>query len=163
MAGVGVKLKRIYEKKSITASVFGIGYSVVITVAPILFIVVSVWAMEKVLGFANESYLTRDLFSSMLLYIFIFSLLAVHLLFSPVLSRFVQDAIFEERYGDVMPCYQIGLDDAGLWLRPRSGVFPVGAFCGWRGGRFCVSRLLRLYGNDFRAVLHDLPLYLQGL
>ena len=68
MAGVGVKLKRIYEKKSITASVFGIGYSVIITVAPILFIVVSVWAMEKVLGFANESYLTRDLFSSMLLY-----------------------------------------------------------------------------------------------
>lgn len=109
MAGVGVKLKRIYEKKSIAANVFGIGYSVIITIAPVLFIVVSVWVMENMLGFANESYLTRDLFSNMILYIFIFSLLAVHLLFSPVLSRFVQDAIFEERYGDVMPCYQIGL------------------------------------------------------
>jgi uncharacterized membrane protein len=31
MAGVGVKLKHIYEKKSITANVFGIGYSVIIT------------------------------------------------------------------------------------------------------------------------------------
>lgn len=109
MAGVGVKLKHIYEKKSITANVFGIGYSVIITIAPMLFIVASVWAMENVLGFADEDYLTRDLFSSVILYIFVFSLLAVHLLFSPVLSRFVQDAIFEERYGDVMSCYQIGL------------------------------------------------------
>lgn len=109
MAGVGVKLKRIYEKKSITTSAVGIGYSIIITIAPMLFIVVSVWAMENMLGFADESYLTRDLFSGMIMYIFIFSLLAVYLLFSPVLSRFVQDAIFEERYEDVMPCYQIGL------------------------------------------------------
>lgn len=109
MAGVGIKLKHIYEKKSIAANAFGIGYSVIITIAPMLFIVVSVWAMENVLGFANESYLTRDLFSSVLMYIFIFSLLAVHLLFSPVLSRFLQDAIFDERYEDVMPGYQVGL------------------------------------------------------
>ena len=36
MAGVGVKLKRIYEKKSITANVFGVGYSILITIAPLL-------------------------------------------------------------------------------------------------------------------------------
>lgn len=124
--GVGVKLKRIYEKESIAANVFGIGYSVIITIAPVLFIVVSVWAMENVLDFANESYLMRDLFSSIILYTFIFSLLAVHLLFSPVLSRFVQDAIFEERYGDVMPCYQIG-----LLLTMLFGCIPGALFSLW--------------------------------
>lgn len=126
MAGVGVKLKNIYEKKSISASVFGIGYSVIITVAPMLFIIVSIWAMETMLGFADESYLARDLFSSMILYIFIFSLLAVYLLFSPVLCRFVQDAIFEERYEDVMPCYQIG-----LLLTVLFGCVPGALFSLW--------------------------------
>lgn len=163
MAGVGVKLKRIYEKKSITASVFGIGYSVMITVAPILFIVVSVWAMEKVLGFANESYLTRDLFSSMLLYIFIFSLLAVHLLFSPVLSRFVQDAIFEERYGDVMPCYQIGLlmtlvfgcvpgAAFSLWVHFAGGVEAGFVFLGYCG---YTAMILVLYSMIYLSICKD--------
>ena len=87
MAGVGVKLKRIYEKKSITANVFGVGYSILITIAPLLFIAICIWVMEYVLGFGSESYLNRELFSSTILYIFIFSLLAVHLLFSPVLAR----------------------------------------------------------------------------
>lgn len=126
MAGVGIKLKRIYEKKSITADIFGIGYSVIITIAPMLFIVASVLVMENMLGFGNEDYLIRDLFSCTILYIFVFSLLAVHLLFSPVLSRYVQDAIFEERYDDVMPCYQ-----TGLLLTLLLGCIPGIIFCFW--------------------------------
>lgn len=126
MAGVGTKLSRIYEKKSIAANVCGIGYSILITIAPMLFSVATIWGMERVLGFADESYLTKDLFSSMILYIFIFSLLAVYLLFSPVLSRFVQDAIFEERYDDVMPCYHIGLLMTMLF-----GCIPGAVFSLW--------------------------------
>lgn len=124
MAGVGVKLKRIYGKKSITADILGIGYSVIITIAPMIFIVACILVMESVLGFGNEEYMTRELFSCTLLYIFVFSLLAVHLLFSPVLSRYVQDAIFEERYADVMPCYQIG-----LFLTLLFGCIPGLLFC----------------------------------
>lgn len=163
MAGVGVKLKRIYEKKSITANVFGIGYSVIITVAPMLFIVVSVWAMENVLGFANENYLTRDLFSSTILYIFVFSLLAVHLLFSPVLSRFVQDAIFEERYGDVMSCYQIGLLMTllfgcipgalfSLWVYVVGGVEAGFVFLGYCG---YTAMIFVLYSMVYLSVCKD--------
>lgn len=163
MAGVGVKLKRIYEKKSIAANVFGIGYSVIITIAPMLFIVVSVWAMENVLGFADESYLTRDLFSSVILYIFIFSLLAVHLLFSPVLSRFVQDAIFEERYGDVMPCYQIGLLLTllfgcipgalfSLWVYAVGGVEAGFVFLGYCG---YTAMIFVLYSMVYLSICKD--------
>ena len=126
MAGVGVKLKRIYEKKSITANVFGVGYSILITIAPLLFIAICIWVMEYVLGFGSESYLNRELFSSTILYIFIFSLLAVHLLFSPVLARYMQDAIFEERYEDVMPSYQIG-----LLLTLILGSIPGALFSAW--------------------------------
>ena len=38
MAGVGVKLNRIFKKKSIAASVAGVTYSVVITIAPVLLV-----------------------------------------------------------------------------------------------------------------------------
>ena len=163
MAGVGVKLKRIYEKKSIAANVLGIGYSVIITVAPVLFIVASVWVMENALGFADESYLTRDLFSSVILYIFIFSLLAVHLLFSPVLSRFVQDAIFEERYGDVMPCYQVGLlltllfgcipgAVFSLWVHFAGGVEAGFVFLGYCG---YTAMIFVLYSMVYLSVCKD--------
>lgn len=161
--GVGVKLKSFYEKRSIAAGVFGIGYSVIVTIAPMLFIVVAVWAMESVLGFASESYLIRDLFSSTIMYIFIFSLLAVHLLFSPVLSRFVQDAVFEERYEDVMPCYQIGLLMTllfgcipgalfSLWVHFVGGVEPGFVFLGYCG---YVAMILLLYSMAYLSVCKD--------
>ena len=39
MAGVGVRLNRIFEKKSIAADIAGFTYSIIITIAPTLVVI----------------------------------------------------------------------------------------------------------------------------
>ena len=77
MAGVGVKLNRIFEKKSIAADLVGFVYSVVITIAPMIVIIANILLIGWKLGFNEEAYLTRELFSCTILYTFIFALLVV--------------------------------------------------------------------------------------
>ena len=96
MAGVGVRLNRIFEKKSIAADIAGFTYSIIITIAPTLVVILGILLMGWVLGFDEISYLERELFSCTVLYVFIFSLLVVSA-FNAVLSKYVQDAIYEER------------------------------------------------------------------
>lgn len=108
MAGVGIKLNRIYEKKSIAADFLGFLYSVVITVAPILLIIGTILLMGYFLGFGEVDYLDRELFSCTVLYTFIFGLLSVSP-FNAVLSKYMQDAIYEERFQDILPCFYLGL------------------------------------------------------
>lgn len=108
MAGVGIKLNRIFEKKSIAADLVGFTYSIVVTVAPIILVIVNILLMGWLLGFGEVAYLERELFSCTVLYTFIFALLTVAP-FNAVLSKYVQDSIYEERYQDILPCYYLGL------------------------------------------------------
>ncbi len=108
MAGIGVKLNHIFEKKSITADLVGFSYSSVITIAPMVVVIGNILLMGLVLGFDEVPYLTRELFSCTVLYTFIFSLLTASP-FNAVLSKYMQDVIYEERYQDILPCYFLGL------------------------------------------------------
>lgn len=108
MAGIGVKLNKIFEKNTITTNVVGFGYSTVVTIAPMFLVIFNILFMGKVLGFSKVSYASRELFASTVLYIFIFSLLTAAP-FNSVLSRYMSDVIYEERYEDILPCYEIGL------------------------------------------------------
>lgn len=108
MAGVGVKLNRIFEKHSIAADIVGFTYSIIITIAPVLLVIGNILLMGMVLGFSNADYLARELFSCTILYTFIFALLTVAP-FNAVLSKYMQDAIYEERFQDILPCYYLGL------------------------------------------------------
>ena len=51
------------------------GYSTVMTIAPMLTVIGALCIMEHFLGFDSVGYATRELFSCTVLYIFIFSLL----------------------------------------------------------------------------------------
>lgn len=108
MAGIGVKLNRIYHKNTIVADIYGFFYSVVVTIAPVLVVIINLMLMQKVLKFNTVRYFDRELFSCTVLYIFIFSLLTTSP-FNAVLSRYMSDVIFENRFEDVMPCYRVGL------------------------------------------------------
>ena len=108
MAGVGVRLNSVFNKKSIAADIAGVTYSIVITIAPMLVVILNIVLMGNVLGLGDVSYLDRELFSCTVLYSFIFSLLVVAP-FNAVLSKYMQDAIYEERYQDIRPCYYVGL------------------------------------------------------
>lgn len=108
MAGIGVKLNRIFGKNTITSSIFGFGYSTIVTIAPMLLVIGAIVFMQYFLGFSHEGYASRELFAATVLYIFIFSLLVASP-FLAVLSKYMSDIIYEERFEDILPCYYLGL------------------------------------------------------
>ena len=108
MAGIGVRLNRIYHKNTITTNIVGFFYSIVMTIAPVLVVILNLMLMQKVLKFNTVGYFDRELFSCTVLYIFIFSLLTTAP-FNAVLSRYMSDVIFEDRYEDIRPCYRLGM------------------------------------------------------
>jgi len=126
MAGIGIRLNRIYNKKTILTTLVGAGYSTVITVLPMFLVIGAILAMDKLLGVEELLYSTRELYSSTVLYIFIFALLT-EAPFNAVLSRYLSDVIYEETYDDILPCYYIGL----LMNLGLSSVVAV-PFCIWQ-------------------------------
>lgn len=108
MAGIGVKLNRIYNKKSLLAYLAGFAYSAVTTIAPMVIAMVQIFVMEKLLDYEKLNYTARELFACTVLYIFVFSLLTASP-FNAILSRYMSDVIYEERYDDIMPCFYTGL------------------------------------------------------
>lgn len=108
MAGIGVRLNRIYEKNTISSSVFGFGYSTVITIAPMIMVIASVMIMEQLLGFSTLGYVGRELFSCTVLYMSLFALFSISP-FNAVLSKYMSDVIYLERFEDILPCYYVGL------------------------------------------------------
>jgi uncharacterized membrane protein len=108
MAGIGVRLERIMSKHTIITHILGSAYSLMVTVAPMFLVILNILLMGSVLGFSAAGYFTRELFSCTILYSFVFSLLTAAP-FNSVLSRYMSDVIYEERYDDILPCFYIGL------------------------------------------------------
>ena len=108
MAGIGVKLNRIFSKNTIATDLVGFGYSTVITIAPMLLVIAALVLEELTLGFSGVGFYRRELFSCTILYIFIFGLLTASP-FNPVLSKYMSDVIYNETYEDILPCYYVGL------------------------------------------------------
>ena len=82
-----------------TTDIIGMGYSMAVTIAPMLVVIGALIIMEYYLDFSSVDYLTRELFSCTVLYIFIFSLLTA----SPF------NSVYEELYDDFFPCYFVGM------------------------------------------------------
>ena len=162
MAGIGVKLNTIFQKKSIMANFVGFTYSTAVTVAPMFLVILNVLLMGRVLGFHTVGYFNRELFSCTVLYTFIFSLLTVSP-FNAVLSKYMSDVIYEERYQDILPCYYLGLA-MNLALSCLLGV----PFCLWEhfvGGvkvfyvftGFCgyISLTMAVYSMIYLSICKD--------
>ena len=108
MAGIGVKLNKIYGKHTITTNLFGFSYSTMITIAPMFLVILAVIVMQMALGFSKVGYADRELYSCTILYIFVFALLTASP-FNAVLSRYMSDVIYRESYEDILACYYLGL------------------------------------------------------
>ncbi len=108
MAGIGVRLNRIFSKNTITTNLIGFGYSMVITIAPMFLVIGAVLIMQQLLGYTKIDYASRELCSCTVLYIFIFSLTTAAP-FNAVLSKYLSDVIYNENYEDILPCYYVGL------------------------------------------------------
>lgn len=165
MAGIGIRLNHIFEKRSLMADFVGFAYGTAITVAPMFLVILDIWFMGRALDFDSVAYLDRELFSCTILYIFIFALLTTSP-FNAVLSKYMQDVIFEDRYDDILPCYYMGM----LLTLCLSCLFAV-PFCLWEyfvGGvavfyvftGFCgyVSLVLVFYSMIYLSVCKDYQL-----
>lgn len=108
MAGIGIKLNRIFEKNTITTHLAGFAYSSMSTVTPMLVVILNILLMSHFLGFDQLGFVERELFSCTVLYIFIFALLTAAP-FNSVLSKYMSDVVYEERYEDIRPCFFFGL------------------------------------------------------
>lgn len=108
MAGIGIRLNRIFKRHTLIFTLYGSGYSMLATVTPMLVVIGTMLLMYVFLGFETVRYYDRELFSCTILYVFIFSLLAASP-FNSVLSKYVGDRIFEERYEDILPCIYVGM------------------------------------------------------
>lgn len=108
VAGIGVKLNKIYSKNTLASRLTGFGYSTIISVAPMFVVIGAVLLMQILLGFSRVGYAVRELYSCTVLYIFIFSLLTASP-FNAVLSKYLSDIIYLDRYDDILPCYYVGL------------------------------------------------------
>lgn len=108
MAGIGVRLNKIFSKNTITTNLVGFGYSTVITIAPMFLVIVAVMLMQLTLGYSKIGYAARELYSCTVLYIFVFALLTAAP-FNAVLSKYLSDVIYNETYQDILPCYFVGL------------------------------------------------------
>lgn len=162
MAGIGVRLNRIFEKNTLTTNLVGFFYSTVVTVAPMFVIIINLILMEYLPDFASVGYVTRELFSCTILYTFIFSLLTASP-FNAVLSRYMSDVIYEERYQDILPCYHIGmLLNIGLscllgipfclWEHFVGKVPTAYVFCGFCG---YISLVLVFYSMIYLSICKD--------
>lgn len=107
MAGIGIQLNKIFGKHTVISSLYGIGYSFIYTIAPMLVVMGCLLGMYEVLGFDLVGYQERELFSCSILYIFIFSLLTSSP-FNSVLSKYQTNKIYEQRYEDIRPCIYVG-------------------------------------------------------
>lgn len=165
MAGVGIRLNRIFEKHSLMADFVGFAYGTAITVAPMLLVILDILLMGRALDFDSLGFLDRELFSCTILYIFIFALLTTSP-FNAVLSKYMHDVIFEERYDDILPCYYIG-----MLLTVCLGCLLAVPFCLWEyfvGGvavfyvftGFCgyMSLVLAFYSMIYLLVCKDYQL-----
>ena len=108
MAGIGIKLNRIFQKHTLASTLYGSAYSMLATITPMLVVIGTLVLMYVILGFQHVGYYDRELFSCTVLYVFIFSLLCASP-FNSVLSKYVGDRIFEERYEDILPCVYVGM------------------------------------------------------
>lgn len=108
MAGIGFELKKIFKERSVVNLLKGAFYSTFTVIGPMLITIVGFMLLFIVMGYQYIDYESRDLLISIVLYIFIFSLILTSPL-SAIISRYIADKFFEEDLGGVMPCYYAGL------------------------------------------------------
>ena len=171
MAGIGVKLNKIYSKNTVTTNLLGFGFSTIITIAPMIVVIGAIIVMQLILGFSDLDYYSRELYACTVLYIFIFALLTASP-FNAVLSRYLSDTIYDEQYDAILPCYYMGLIlnmllslllgvPFCIWELVVGEVAPVfvfAGFCGYIALGFVLFSMLFLsickdYGRISRSFL----------
>lgn len=107
MAGIGFELKKLFKKEGIISTVFAGVYATVVTIGPTIMVILALNLMYFLLPYVNVSYHDREVLSSTILYVFIFSLVISSPL-NIILSRYTADKIYQENYDSILPALDMG-------------------------------------------------------
>lgn len=113
MAGIGFELKKIYRKEGIARAVAGGIYSSVVTIGPTVVVIVTLLFLYLVLNMMKVSFMTRELLSSTILYVFIFSIILTAP-FNAVFSRYLADKFYMDEYANILPSFYTGILILGI-------------------------------------------------
>lgn len=108
MAGIGFELKKIYRKEGISRALIGAGYSSLVTIGPTLIIIIVILILYILLGMSKVGFAKRELLSTIILYVFIFSVILTAP-FNAIFSRYLADKFFAEEYDNILPAFYVGL------------------------------------------------------
>ena len=108
MAGIGFELKKIYRKDGISRTLLGAVYSTLVTIGPTILIITVILALYIFLDMTAVDMAERELLSSTILYIFIFSVCLTSP-FNSVFSRYLADKFYEEDFDNILPSYYSGI------------------------------------------------------
>jgi uncharacterized membrane protein len=102
MAGIGFELKKLFGARGVLPGIKACFVSSFIVMGPTLICMAMLTALQQFLVYLEIPLEKRELFTAAIVYSFIFSLLAT-CGFTMVLSRYVSDRIYENRYEDILP------------------------------------------------------------
>ena len=101
MAGIGFELKKLFEKKSITAKVTGILYSVFSTIGHLLIVIVILIAVRIFLLNSDLGLENKQLYAAIILYSFVFPLIFTSGICICV-SRYIADMMWQYKESDIL-------------------------------------------------------------
>ncbi|MDD3393952.1 MAG: exopolysaccharide Pel transporter PelG [Anaerotignum sp.] len=104
MAGIGFELKKLFEKKGLFAIARAYGYSGIVCTGPMLLGILLLLGIKLLSIYGGASVHHSELLNCMITYTLVASLLISNLL-SMVSTRFLADALYEDKDNLVMPCY----------------------------------------------------------
>lgn len=104
MAGIGFELKKLFEKKGLFALAKAYGYSGIVCTGPMLLGIVLLFGVKILAVFGGASTHHIELLNCMVTYTLVASLIVSSLL-SMVTTRFLADALYENKDELVMPSF----------------------------------------------------------
>lgn len=141
MAGIGFELKKLFRRDGILSTIVGGAYATVVTVGPTIMVIIALNLMYMLLPYADVGYRAKELLSATILYVFIFALLLSGP-FNILLSRYIADMVFEERYEMISSAIEYGGFGVAI------GVAVLGIPFGFRMyyvGHFSITYILMSY------------------
>ncbi len=100
MAGIGFEIRKIFGKKTLASSTWGVIYASVTTIGPSLVFIALMFLMRYVLDFYNATEKQELFFTASFTYAFLIAILTSALI-NPVVSRYISDKIFVKKESDI--------------------------------------------------------------
>lgn len=120
MAGIGFELKKLYSERGILKGIRAFLYSFIVTVGPMVLCILLITGMQFLLEYLGEGYLKRQVFVSVIMYAFVFSLILSGAT-SMYLSRYFADMMYIKNHDEILH----GLNTALAFSLTLGGIIGI--------------------------------------